>query len=256
MVGPRIGICTTNYNCGHALRRHLDSIYSNFEASDFDYVCVDNHSTDGSMTILSEQESLHSNFRWVQRRCSMGAGRELASRLSSAPHILIVDTDTVYFPILRKFVDRVLLEHEDVAVQAIYAGVFPRNLWVQVGGRRDLNVGEDLDMWMRIWKTGRMRWYPLPMGENLKERNSRDGLDYFSERYSKGERLVRFVRGQIDEVKVSPYRRLDLEGIWQSNSVDLRLGETRDSWFSSHPRGSLVDWLLASGRSVLRILEG
>lgn len=251
---PRVSICTTNYNCGHALRRHLASVYALFDPDSFEYVCVDNFSRDASPSILDEWKSEYPNFRWVQRRCSMGAGREIAAVLSSAPHILIVDTDTIYFSILRDFVERVLEEYPEHAVQAIYAGVFPRDLWRAVGGRHDLNVGEDFDMWMRIWRHGRMRWYPVPMGQNLKDSSATDGSDYLSGRYSKGERLLRFVRGKVDRMKLVQYRDLDLDAIWRTNSVDLGLGPRRDTWFSRKASGGAVRRVNSSGRSVWEIL--
>lgn len=252
---PRLSVCTTNYNCGRTLEQHLASVYALFDEGSFEFVCVDNYSRDESPAILNDWQSRHPNFRWVRRRCSMGRGREVAAGLSSAPHILVVDTDTVYFPILREFVERALREFPDLAVQAIYAGVFPRDLWARAGGRRDLNVGEDFDMWMRIWKIGRMRWYPVPMGENVKEPNARDASDYLSSRYTKTERLLRFLRGQVDLVRLAHYRGLDVETIWRSNTVDLGLGPRRESWFSERRTKGLLSWIKSSGRAVGEILD-
>src|SRR5919201_5627950 len=110
MATPRFSVCATNYNCGHVLKDHLASIYSVFDEHDFEYICVDNFSRDASHKILHQWESGHANFRWIRRRCSKGTGRELAVRMSVAPHLLIVDTDTIYFPVLREFVNRVLDE--------------------------------------------------------------------------------------------------------------------------------------------------
>lgn len=255
MPGARVSICTTNYNCGHALHAHLTSIYSQFSEGEFEYVCVDNYSRDASHEILDTWQSRHGNFRWIRRRCSMGWGRELAAQATSAQHILIVDTDTVYYPVLRDFVNRVLMDMPDVAVQAIYAGIFPRSLWAEVGGRRDLNVGEDFDMWMRIWALGRMRWYPVRMGENLKEPSARDSQDYLSERYSEGERLLRYYRGQIDKLKLVRYRDLDLDRIWRSNTIDLGLGDVQASWFSNRARRGVFARMQSSAMTALRILE-
>src|SRR5436190_11450438 len=212
---PVLSIGSTNYNGCHALRHHLSSIYDQFDENSFDYVCVDNYSRDGSEAILREWQAGHPNFRWVRRRCSTGQGREIAVTMSSAPRILIVDTDTVYFPILHNFVDRTRELMPEHAVQAIYAGVFPRSVWFAVGGRRDLNVGEDFDMWMRIWKVGRMKWYPVPMGENWKELESRNAADYLSQRYPKRERLLRFFRGHVDQLRLHHYSDLDLDAIWR-----------------------------------------
>ena len=100
-----------------------------------------------------------------------------------------------------------------------------------------------------------MRWYPVLMGENLKDSGATDAADYLSGRYTKAERLVRFLRGRLDRVKLAEHRGLDLEAIWRANSVDLGLGPRRDSWFSRKASEGIVRWAKSSGRSVWEILD-
>jgi len=54
MNNIKFSVCTTNYNCAHALQKHLDSVYSLFDDSDFEYIVVDNKSKDDSLEILNE----------------------------------------------------------------------------------------------------------------------------------------------------------------------------------------------------------
>lgn len=232
-------MCATNYNCGHALGDHLRSISAQFCDIPFEHVVVDNYSSDESAATLSEWARSHPNFRWFQRRCTRGRGRELAVRASSAPWILIVDTDTVYFPILRRFVERSISWHRDLAVQAVYAGVYPRSIWRKVGGCSNLNVGEDFDMWMRLWRIGRIRWYPVRMGENRKEDFASDRHDFLSSRYTRVVRLRRVVRTGFDRLQLVHYERLDLGSILRENTIDLDLGPMGSSWFGEYGRSSL-----------------
>src|SRR2546427_11466872 len=97
----------------------------------------------------------------ASRRCTMGAGRQFAFKESEGSHIMVLDTDVVYSELLRRLVDQYLDHHSMFSLQAIFCGLFPRQQWINVGGRRNLNTNEDVDMWIRLWRLGTMRWYPV-----------------------------------------------------------------------------------------------
>ena len=253
--GPPVSIISTNYNCGHALQDHLTSIYSQFPENDFEYVLVDNYSTDTSPRILARWASDHSNFFWIQKRSTMGRGREIAATMSHSPFLLVVDTDTVYLPILRTFVSRAIQGWPKHAVQAIYAGVFPRFLWRVAGGRSNLNTGEDFEMWMRLWRLGRIRWYPVKMGTNIKEAWARDSEDYLSHRYRRRERIWRMIRSEFDHLHLRKYERLELSKIWKSNSIDLGQGPLESSWFGEDPPATLFHRLRHDAKATIEILR-
>ncbi len=191
-----LSVCTTSYNIAHAIERHFSSVCNALAGISFEYVVVDNRSSDGTAEILSRLAHSFPGFKVIARRCSRGIGRRLAASASKAPTILCVDADTVYRPSLGAFVRLYLKEFRsrDIALQAIYAGLYPRSLWFQVGGTRDLNYAEDLDLWMRIWELGRMKWTPVLMGENLKPSGVRDSEDVFYKRYSMLSRVSRVLR--------------------------------------------------------------
>ncbi len=254
-VQPKVSFIATNFNCAHALERHLESIYSQWGMDEFEYILTDNYSDDESPSILREWAATHPNFRWTRVRCSVGMGRELASRGASAPFLLTVDTDTVYAPILRPFVERATSIYPTHAVQAIYAGVFPHHLWRISGGRGNFNVGEDFEMWMRLWRMGRMKWYPVRMGENLKDPGARDAADYLSARYRRLQKITRLLRREFDLLRLVRYEAWDSKGIWKSNTVDLGFGTIQDTWFGDSPRGGLRKRAAAFVRAVWEILE-
>jgi glycosyltransferase involved in cell wall biosynthesis len=254
-MNVKFSICTTNYNCGNALKQHLDSIYSLFDDDEFEYLVVDNKSRDNSLQILREYEKNHKNMRVFVRKCTMGRGRQLAFEHSSGKYIIVVDTDTVYYPIFARFVDIYFEKYKDYAVQAIYCGIFPRGIWIEIGGRNDLNQQEDLDMWMRIWKIGKMRWYPIFMGENLKDLSAKDSMDYLSERYGRFEKIRRLIRGEYDMLRTSKYQKLDLRKIWMENVVDLGLGKLKNAWFESKPRRSIYQICRSIAKESYKILK-
>src|SRR3989304_5534673 len=165
----RISVCTTNYNCAHALRGHLESVYRNLRGLDFEYIVTDNRSRDSSRQILTEWSNRKPNMKLLTARCTMGEGRQIAFWRSKGTHIMVLDTDVIYSDLLRKFTDVYLANYSDKSVQAIYCGIFPREHWLQAGGRRSLNTNEDVDMWLRILRAASIRWYPVSLGENVKE---------------------------------------------------------------------------------------
>ena len=140
---PRLSICTTNYNCAHALKQHLDSVYSQLDENNFEYIVVDNKSKDDSFNILKNFNKDHNNMKVLSLKCTMGRGRQIAFEQSNGEFIMVIDTDTVYYPIFKEFVDIYMSQYSDVAVQAILCGIFPRDIWIEIGGRRDLNIYED-----------------------------------------------------------------------------------------------------------------
>ena len=255
MDRPKMSFCTTNYNCAHILRKHLDSIYGQLSEEEFEYIVVDNLSKDESLEILNDFAKRHRNMKVVSRKCSMGTGRQIAFSHSKGDYIVVVDTDTVYYPIMREFLDSYLNNYRDFAVQAIYCGIFPRGIWMQVDGRHDFNTGEDLEMWMRIWLLNKMKWCPVEMGENMKEERAMDSYDHFSSRYGKMEKLKRFIRREYDILRLRKYERYDLVSIWKSNQVDLGLGTLKDDWFGKRKAVSFFNWWAYAARTVVHILR-
>jgi glycosyltransferase involved in cell wall biosynthesis len=252
---PSLSIVSTNYNCGHALADHLESIYRLFREDEFEYLLVDNMSKDASPTIVARWASYHRNFRWMRKKCTRGRGRELAARHAVGTFLLVVDTDTVYAPILRDFVDRAMSNYPGYAVQAIYAGIFPTVLWRAVGGSGNFNQGEDLEMWMRLLSTGRIRWYPAAMGENIKEPWASDRDDYRSARYPHSEKFRRLCRTEFDSLRLARYERMDLESLRRSNSIDLGLAPTVGSWIGDKRDKTILTRARAFAISAYRILK-
>ena len=220
----KISICTTNYNCAHALSRHLESVYRELAGMEFEYIVVDNKSKDVSLQVLQAWAASHPNMTVLSKRCTMGEGREIAFRHSTGDPIMVLDTDVVYSDALRALAEAYFERCPEWSLQAVFCGLFPRNQWIAAGGRRSLNTNEDLDMWVRLARLGTMRWYPIYTGENLKEADAWGRGDYLSARYSRGERILRLARREWDRIKTREIELINIQALIAANLVDLGLG--------------------------------
>ena len=255
---PAISVCTTSYNSAHAIQEHLRSLRDSLAGFPFEYVVVDNKSSDGTHRALADLSKTFLNLTVISRRCSRGTGRQLAARLARASTILWVDTDTVYRSTLGLFVKRYfeIFGGRDVALQAIYAGLYPKSLWFAVGGTRNLNYAEDLDLWIRLWTLGKMRWTPVVVGDNMKPRDAQNSDDFRYSRYSKMEQIRRVLRREADIWRLREYYRMDLESVWKTSAIDLGIDKLETEWFSGRPVGSLRDSARRMRRDLTQILSG
>ncbi len=223
---PRYSVVSTNYNCAHALHRHLSSVYDGLAGIDFEYAVVDNFSRDGSIEVLRSWEENHGNFRYRSAHCTMGRGRNLAVEMTRGPILLVVDTDVVYGPLLRPFVERCSQEFPQLGVQAIYLGVYPRDVWQRVGGRRNANVYEDVDFWMRL--------------------HARNLII---------ERVERLLRREWDLWATRAYEGLDLARIIETHTIDFGLAPAITTWTSPRPRLDLGERVRTFGRHLFQVIR-
>jgi len=251
-----LSVCSTSFNCVEAVEEHCRSIFRALGDIDYEYVVIDNHSDDGTYPRLHAISLENPRLKLLSRRCSRGRGRQYAVALASHDTILSVDVDTIYRPELRTFVEVYFKRFRSpgLAVQAIYAGLYPRELWFQAGGMRNLNFGEDFDLWMRIWAMGRMRWTPVVMGENRKPATEQDTDDVVSRRYRRRQMVWRLVQREFDFLRLRGYRQLDLDAVLRSGLVDLGLGEMQPEWFGEGGPPSARSWILHMARNIHDIL--
>jgi len=221
----------------------------------FEYIVVDNKSKDDSFNILKNFEKEHENMKVLSQKCTMGWGRQISFEHSTGKFIMVIDTDTVYYPIFKDFVDIYLKKYTDMAIQAFFCGIFPREIWIEIGGRRDLNIYEDLDMWIRIWKLGKMKWYPVYIGENIKEKGAQASFEYKSTRYNKFEKIRRFIRRDYDLLKLKEIHKIELKKMYEENIIDLGLGEMRNEWVKNIPRLGLFKWATVRRRELHKLLR-
>jgi glycosyltransferase involved in cell wall biosynthesis len=228
-------------------------VYSQLDERGFEYIMVDNFSSDESPKILKDFESKHDNFTLIFKKCTMGMGREIAFEHSKHDYIMVIDTDTVYYPIFKDFVDIYFEKYSDIALQALFCGIFPRKIWEEIGGRGDFNIYEDLDMWIRIWKLGKIKWYPVIIGENIKDSGA--SYEYKSKRYGKFEKIRRLIRRQYDLMRLREIYTINLKKMYKDNIVDLGLGEMQQVWIENVPKQNFIRQNRVMARAIINIIK-
>lgn len=158
MASPLCSICITHLNNAPTLRRSLESILNQIDEG-FEIVVVDQGSTDGSWQMLQEYEKAGVIKLHRQPIRNRGLGRELAFEKSRGEYIISnVDLDDVFLPKFAEFVSLYRERCDGVHLWNLTgASIIPRSLVLRLGGWRDLNYGEDLDLASRAAQAGRYR---------------------------------------------------------------------------------------------------
>jgi glycosyltransferase involved in cell wall biosynthesis len=152
-------ICITHYNNKPTVRESLESLLHQVDDR-YEIVVVDSKSTDGSLEMLRDY-AREGSIRLVEQRCTRGKGRQIAFEKSHGAIVISnLDMDEVYCDGLKRLIelycrqayDRLLLAISSTNVgererQNITIGT--RTVLEQLGGWRDVNYGEDWDLWRR-----------------------------------------------------------------------------------------------------------
>jgi len=165
---PKYSICITHYNNRNTLEESLRSILSQIDSA-FEIVVVDNMSTDGSRQLL-EKYAKEGVLKLIVKRCSRGRGRQIALEHATGDYIISnIDFDDKILSklpsILAKYEQSCggdLLRIESVDNRNFWGGesfnVAARNLLGSLGGWRDLQLGEDWELWRRAAKANKYKW--------------------------------------------------------------------------------------------------
>ncbi|GEM_PF-504767 len=209
----KYSICTTTYNIRSKIKKSLDSILPYIDEKDWEVVIVDSKSTDGTVDILNKYKKIYKNFKVIEKKCKRGLGRQIAYKNSKGKYIIAVDLDTVYYPTWFSFIEiyENIPNHEKFALHAPYLGIYPRQLVEKVGGWRNLQWGEDFDLWYRLLRINAFKWTPVVLGQNwiLEEKERRQTNNIlkiiFRKLISEKDRFIArseySLKDRIDEIK-------------------------------------------------------
>lgn len=94
----KITILISTYNGVKYLREQLDSLYSQINIKDIDFLVRDDGSTDGTQDILNEYQAAHKNFKWYQGENKRPARSfwELLNKASGSDYYAFCDQDDVW----------------------------------------------------------------------------------------------------------------------------------------------------------------
>ena len=172
-LNPKYSVCLTHRNNKATLEASIQSILSQLD-SRFEVVVVDSESNDGSTSIL-EDLAYQGRIRLIQKKCSRGEGRQIAFENSKGSLIIAnLDTDEVYVDRLRDLLE---LYHNKAEGDLLFVfsdisktkrgrqnvTIAPRRLIESLGGWRNVNYGEDWDLWRRAAQVSRFRSVVFPL---------------------------------------------------------------------------------------------
>lgn len=144
-------LCGTTYNNVKTAGRCLDSLIKAFNGLNFEIVIVDNFSTDGTFKLLMNYAKSHDNVRVYRYKCSRGLGRQLAFKKSKGRYIIPIDLDGVYDSRKIRLLIKGYLTSGFKDKKCLFYYILPRQLLEEVGGWRDLNRSEDIDLLTRLY---------------------------------------------------------------------------------------------------------
>ncbi|NQE53823.1 hypothetical protein C5S29_09540 [ANME-1 cluster archaeon GoMg3.2] len=166
----KFSICMTNYNTEAVIERSLDLIISKINPDEFEIMIVDSKSKDHSLDILERYAKKYGNMKIISKKCLRGRGWQTAFEHSTGDTIIIATCDTIYNDLWIKLI--LLYEREgfDFALSAWFTRIYPRKLLDDVGGWKNLQYWEDIELLSRLAKNKKCKTYPIVCGENLKRR--------------------------------------------------------------------------------------
>lgn len=173
----KYSICMTNYNTEDVLSKSLDSILSKINTHDYEIVIVDSCSKDRSPEILKRYAKNYSNIKILSKECLRGKGRQIAFENSEGDFIITADCDTIYNDNWIKLINCYEKNDSDFAVSAWFTQIYPRELLENVGGWKNLQYWEDVELWSRLAKLGKYKTCPIVCGQNIKRKVSKNFVE-------------------------------------------------------------------------------
>ena len=164
-------VCMLCSNDGATLKESLNSVIGLSALRPTEVVVADNMSTDGSAEVLREYRD-RGLIKLVEKRCTRGEGRQLAFEASSGAYIVAhMDCDDLFSAKgVDGFIAAYHASHEGTMVmtrrkdsrEASNITIAPRGLVVELGGWRELNWGEDWDLWARAYAAKKYSYVSYP----------------------------------------------------------------------------------------------
>lgn len=162
-----LSLCATNYNSSPITANSIDSVKHLTRDFDREIVVVDNFSRDGSFEVL-KSHSVKCPVRVIRQHSSRGEGREIAFENSRGRYVVTFDLDTIYNQDWARLIHWAMDSRISYGLSAVYSQIYPRDVLAKVGGWRDFQYWEDVDLWIRLANLGLYHTYPVVCGENFK----------------------------------------------------------------------------------------
>lgn len=176
-------ICTTTYNCASVVEKSLQSIIKNANTPEMEFVVCDSKSNDGTPQLIAKFSKFFKEMKIISKKSTRGEGRQIAFENSTGQHIIRVDLDTVYNKSWKEFLKWYADNLPPFAVETYGSDIFPRKLVQAVGGWKGLNTAEDVDLYFKLARIGKMKWSSLITGYNLALLRTWEKIPSWTERW-------------------------------------------------------------------------
>jgi len=163
-------VCMLCYNNKERLKESLDSVVGLSDYLHVEIIVTDNFSTDGSNQVLHEYAT-QGRIRLLEVGGSRGYCRQEMINQAEGSYILShMDCDDVFstkrlaefVESYRKSYDGLMIMTKRPTEEASNITIAPRELIQNIGGWRDIQWGEDWDLWERAYEVGKYRFVPYP----------------------------------------------------------------------------------------------
>lgn len=161
-----IAVC--NYNMTETIGRAIDSMLSLVDER-FEVLVVDDGSTDDSVAVVRERQSVHNNLRLVELpkdpNRKLGETRNVSVREADGEYVLLqLDADDIYETGIVDFVE---IYHQlkdrldfEFYLKGNNINMASKQFLLKMGPYRNLPVGgEDLDFWRRLFARDAVVWF-------------------------------------------------------------------------------------------------
>jgi len=200
------------YNNKERLRESLDSVVRLGDYMSVEVIVADNLSTDGSNEVLHEYAA-QGKIRLLEMSGSRGYCRQQMLMQAEGSYLLShMDCDDVFATksladfadSYRKNYDGLMIMTKRPTEEASNITIAPKELIENIGGWRDIQWGEDWDLWERAYEIGKYRFVPypsVPLHEFIMVRRERQNeiRHKLSHRYLKYRDMLRIGRRPFQE---------------------------------------------------------
>lgn len=95
---PQVTIYTCAYNGEGFLQKCIDSVTSQVQFKEYEYLLIDDGSTDKTSQIMAKAEAQYKNVRWIKNPVNLGlaSSSNVALSHAKAPHIIRLDADDYF----------------------------------------------------------------------------------------------------------------------------------------------------------------
>lgn len=172
---PIVSIYATVYNNDDRVEESLNSIIRQFPdfSKNFEFVIVDNFSTDGTWEVLQNFEKKYKNIHLIREHCSMGEGRAIAVDNIKTNYMFYVDLDTIYLSEFSKIIKYLIKNYKPASLMPF--GFCDRKTINKVGNWADLIHAEDTEFGARaLSKSVKIYDLPIFISKNQIVKGNRD----------------------------------------------------------------------------------